>query len=228
VLHESLPPERRRKFEPWRANPLGAVIALRRFPVVLPLCAVLVLMRIAHDANPVVFNYYTMLKFHWTPSQVGNSLTVVGLVIAIGYSILPRMVNRLGSARAVYIGLGGAVVSFAGYAFSTAGWMIYVFMLPFALIAMVMPALNAIMSNEVGPSEQGELQGALTSLGGLTSVFAPLLLGNLFAYFSAPGAPFYFPGAAFLAAALCLAMAGLLFAAIRPDARAAATVPGAD
>lgn len=220
VLKESLPKEHRRNFELWRANPLGAVMALKRFPVILPLCAVMVLMRIAHDANPVVFSYYTMEKFGWTPAQVGYSLMAVGIIVAIAYSTLPRLVPKIGERRAVYFGFTGGAISFAGYAFSTKGWMIYLFMIPFGVMAIAMPAINAIMSREVGPKEQGELQGALTSLGGLTSVISPLFLGNLFAYFSDRHAPVYFPGAAFLASALCLVLGAILFAVIRPVARA--------
>lgn len=228
VLKETLPKENRRKFELWRANPLGAVLVLRRYPVVLPLCGVLVLMRLAHDANPVVFSYYTMLKFHWTPAQVGASLMAVGVVVSVAYSILPRLVPRLGETRAIYIGLAGGAASFAGYAFATQGWMIYAFMLPFGLVALVMPALNSIMTKEVGPKEQGELQGAITAGGSLTSVFAPLLLGNLFAVFSDPHAPVYFPGAAFAAAAIFMVLAAILLAIIRPEARKAASPQSAE
>ena len=71
VLKESLPKESRRKFELWRANPLGALVALRRFPAMLGLFGVTILMRLAHDANPVLWTFYTMLKFHWSPRQVG-------------------------------------------------------------------------------------------------------------------------------------------------------------
>jgi DHA1 family tetracycline resistance protein-like MFS transporter len=220
VLKESHGGGNRRKFELWRSNPLGALLVLKRFPIILPLCAVLVLMRIAHDANPVVFSYYTMEKFGWGPKEVGWSLVAVGIIVTIGYSTLPRLVSRIGERNAVYIGLLGGALCFTGYAFSTAGWMIFIFMVPFGLMSLAMPAINAIMSNEVGPKEQGELQGALTSLGGLTSVVAPLLLGNLFAFFSSRQAPVYFPGAAFLASALCLVLAAVLFAVLRPVTRA--------
>jgi multidrug resistance protein len=74
VLKESLPPGKRRKFEFWRANPVGSLIALRRYPAVLGFVAVLVLMRLAHDANPVIWSYYVYLKFHWTTEQLGLAL----------------------------------------------------------------------------------------------------------------------------------------------------------
>jgi len=220
VLKESHLHENRRTFEIWRSNPLGALLVLRRFPIILPLCVVLVLMRIAHDANPVVFSYYTMEKFGWGPKEVGWSLVAVGIIITIGYGTLPRLVPKIGERNAVFIGLMGGALSFTGYAFSTVGWMVFVFMVPFGLMSLAMPAVNAIMSKEVGPKEQGELQGALTSLGGLTSVVSPLFLGNLFAYFSSRNAPVYFPGAAFLASALCLVLAAFLFTLIKPVTRA--------
>src|SRR6201992_2740011 len=88
VLKESLPLASRRKFEIWRGNPLGAVLALRRFPAMLALFGVGVLMRLAHDANPVIWTYYTMLKFNWSPVQVGYSLMVVGAMLTLVFSFV--------------------------------------------------------------------------------------------------------------------------------------------
>ena len=213
VLKESLPYNRRRKFEWWRANPLGAVLALRRFPAMLGLFGVIVLMRLAHDANPVIWTYYTMLKFNWTPSQVGYSLMVVGAMMTVVYSFLTRIIiPRIGESRSVFLGLACGAIGFMGYAFATHGWMLYASMAVWVLMALSGPSLNAIMSRQVGPDEQGELQGALASLGSLTSVAAPPILSNLFGYFTSAAAPVYFPGAAFLAGSVCLAMSALLFA----------------
>jgi DHA1 family tetracycline resistance protein-like MFS transporter len=86
----------------------------------------------------------------------------------------------------------------------------YAIMVPFALGGLAGPALQGIISNQVAPNEQGTLQGSLTSLMSLTSIFGPLLMSNLFGFFTSDAAPFYFPGAPFLAGAL-LALAGLLF-----------------
>ncbi|MDE2134840.1 MAG: TCR/Tet family MFS transporter [Alphaproteobacteria bacterium] len=223
VLAESLPKESRRKFEIWRANPLGALVALRRFPFVLPLCGVIVLMRIAHDSNPATWTYYTMLKFHWTTAQVGYSLMAVGAITALVYGGLTRVaIPLLGEVRAVYLGLAAAATAFAGYAFATEGWMLYAWMVVGSLAGLAAPALSAIMSKEVGPTEQGELQGAIASVGSLTSVGAPLAMSYLFAFFTSRAAPFYFPGAAFLAASLCVVLAAAVFAWVRPETTAAA------
>lgn len=221
VLKESLKPEHRRKFEPWRANPLGALKALRRMPgIALPL-VVYVLMRLAHDANPAVYSYYVTFKFHWTPAMIAWSLAAIGVLLAVVYGGLVRVViPRIGENASVYLGLVSGAIGFGGYAFATEGWEMYAFMVPFALIGFVMPALSAIMSKMVGPGEQGELQGALACVGGLTSIVSPPALTGLFAYFSGEHAPVHFPGAAFLAASLCLVAAAALFTRMRASGEA--------
>ena len=223
VLKESLPMERRRKLEWWRANPLGALVALRRYPTLIGLVGVVVFMRLAHDANPSVFTYYTMLKFHWSPRDVALALGAFGVLMAGVYGFLPRLlVPRIGETMAVVLGLTFQTIAFAGYALATTGWMMFGWMAVWTLQGLAGPALSAIQTKLVPPNEQGELQGGLACVGGLTSIAAPALLTNLFSYFTGPSAPVYFPGAAFLAAAICAALALLLFVASQPRLRAAA------
>jgi DHA1 family tetracycline resistance protein-like MFS transporter len=222
VMRESLARENRRAFEIWRANPFGAVAALRRFPMVFGLMGVFVLIRIAHDANPSVWTYYTMLKFHWTTRQVGLSLMAVGFLTSIVYGLLTRVIIPwIGERRAVYAGLISGATGFAGYALATQGWMMFGWMVLWSFIGLAVPALTAIMSRQVGPDEQGELQGALSCLGSLTSIAALPTMSYLFAWFTGPEAPVYFPGAAFLAASLCVLLAAAAFRRMQPAARPA-------
>ncbi len=211
VLKESLPRAERRPLDWRRANPLGALVAIRKFPAVFGLVGVLILMRLAHDANPAIWSFYVYLKFHWTKLDVGFAMAFMGLAIALVYGVLTRIaIPRLGEARAAYLGLICGALGFAGYAFATQSWMMYGWMAVWAIMGLAMPSLNAIMSKQVPANAQGELQGALGSIGGLTSVVAPPLLTNIFGYFTSAAAPVYFPGAAFLAAGLMLALAALL------------------
>ncbi|HEX4178283.1 MAG TPA: TCR/Tet family MFS transporter, partial [Rhizomicrobium sp.] len=161
VLKESLPPERRRRFEIWRANPLGSLKALSRFPQLALLLAVLVLAQFAHDSLPSTWSYYTMLKFGWGPGDVAWSLVAIGVLMAFSFAVLPRLVvPRLGERGAVYLGFAFGAASYLGYAFAANAWMFYAWMIPFTLGSVGGPALNAIMSHSVPATEQGELQGA--------------------------------------------------------------------
>ncbi len=224
VIKESLAPENRRTFDLARANPLGSLLALRHFPVILWVCAVLVLMRIAHDANPTIWSFYTMLKFGWSPAEIGYSLIAVGVLTSLVFAFVTRLlIPRIGEWNAAYVGIFCGAIGFTGFGFAWAGWVMYAFMIPWALMGITMPALTAIMSREVGADQQGELQGALASLGGITSAIAPVLLAHLFGYFTSESAPVYFPGAAFFAAGLCLIAAFflLLFSPLRQHSRVA-------
>jgi DHA1 family tetracycline resistance protein-like MFS transporter len=213
VLKESLPLERRRAFELWRANPMGSLLAIKRYPMIIGLTGVIVLMALAHDANPATWTYYTMLKFHWTPAQVGYSLMGVGILVALVMGVLTRIaIPRIGETMAVFFGLFAEAVGFLGYAIATQGWMLYAWMVVWSLSGLANPGLQGIMSRQVPADEQGELQGALASVRSLTSVAAPLLLTRLFSWFTGPNAPVYFPGAAFVAAALCCVGAIVVFA----------------
>jgi MFS transporter, DHA1 family, tetracycline resistance protein len=219
VLKESLPPERRRKFEVWRANPAGALRALGRFPMMFGLLGVGVLAQLAHDALPATWTYYTMLKFGWGPGDVAISLMVVGALTAVSFGVLPRLVvPRIGETNAVYVGLFCSALGYAGYAFSGAPWMLYSWMVVWSFGGVGGPALNAIMSKLVPVDEQGELMGARASMDSVTSIVAPLLMTNLFAYFTSGRAFIYYAGASFLAAAMFELGALGIFARTKPHA----------
>jgi DHA1 family tetracycline resistance protein-like MFS transporter len=203
VLPESLLPENRRRFDWKRANPLGSLRHLTKYPVLKKLTVPYVLIFIAGHANQSTWTFYTIEKFHWNETWVGYSLGAVGIAIAAVQGGLIRVViPRLGQQRSAYAGLIFYTVSFILFAFATEGWMMFLFIIPSALGGFTVPALQGIVSTQVPADEQGELQGTLTSLISLTSVFGPLLMTYLFAQFSKPDAMVYFPGAPFLAAAV--------------------------
>jgi len=118
---------------------------------------------------------------------------------------LVRIVNpKIGNEKSIYVGLGLYALGLLLFAFATQGWMMFVFLIPYCLGGIAGPALQSIISGHVPPNEQGELQGALTSLMSATSVIGPLLMTKLFAYFTKEEAPVYFPGAAFFLGALLM------------------------
>ncbi len=213
VLPESLAPESRRTFSMRRANPIGALLQIRNYPMVFGLLLVMIPFRIAHDANPAVWSYYTLHKFGWSAADVGWSLFAVGAGIMFVNAVLvgPAM-KTLGERGAVWVGFTGMALGFGIFAFATEGWMMYVGILPFALVGIAQPAIRGMMANRVPADSQGELQGTTSSVMSLTMVFSPILMTELFYRFSAEDAPIHFPGAPFLAATLLLLAALGIFA----------------
>lgn len=213
VLPESLPKESRRSFDIRRANPIGALLQMRRFPALLGLMAVLIPYQIAHNANPAVWGYYTMHKFGWSVSDVGWSLFVVGATIMFVNALLVGpTIARIGEKGAVFLGFSAMSVGFFIFAFAMESWVMFLGIFPFALVGVASPALRGMMANQVPADAQGELQGALSSLMSLVMIGSPLLMTNLFHRYSREGADINFPGAPFLAAALLAILAMGLFA----------------
>jgi DHA1 family tetracycline resistance protein-like MFS transporter len=203
ILPESLTPENRRPFDWKRANPVGSLRQLGKYPVILGLVGALLLIQIAGHANMSTWTYITMEKFRWGSFEVGMSLAFVGLVSGIVQGLLSRkIIPALGANKSVTWGLFMYGVGFVLFAYATQGWMMYAFMIPFGLGGIAGPALQSIISNQVPPNAQGELQGGLTSLMSLTSIIGPLVMTNLFSYFTQENAPIHFPGAPFLLGAV--------------------------
>lgn len=222
VLPESLPPEQRRPFVFARANPVGALRQMRHYPIVLGLFIPMALYLIAHDANPSTWSFYTMLKLGWTERDVGLSMGAVGLAMAVVQAgLIGVILERFGDRMAVIGGYAMMAAAYFGFAYATASWMMYAFIVPFALGSIVTPAIRGILANQVPADAQGELQGAIASLNSLTAIGAPLLMTQLFGYFTANDAPLYFPGAPFFLAGLLVVLSLVLFARIMAGVRTA-------
>lgn len=205
VLPESLPPERRRGFEWRRANPLGALLHMRRHPMVPGVLAALFLWMVAHQVMPATWAFFTKLRFEWTEALIGASLAVAGAVMALSQATLLRaFVPRLGERGTALTGIAVATTGYVGYATATHGWMMFAWLSTWLFGAMVMPSTNGFLSKQVPRDSQGELQGAVACLFSLSSIVGPPLMSHLLRRFSSPAAPVRVPGAAFLAsAALC-------------------------
>ena len=203
VLPESLKKENRRAFDWNRANPLGTFNQLWRYPVVLGLVFAYFFYMMGHHSLPSVWSYFAIEKFDWSSRDIGISLGAVGVCMIVVQAWLIRYVlDRFGTGRTAYIGLVATILSFVGYALVPYGWMIYGIIVLGAAQGFVAPSVQALMSGRIPPDAQGELQGALASVSSLVSILSPPFMTQTFAYFSAGGAPLYFPGAPFIAAAL--------------------------
>jgi len=211
VLPESLAPEHRRAFSLRRANPFSSLLNLGRHPLVLGLTSTLVCATLAQHMLQSIWALYGQARFGWSEREIGISFTVVGVAAALVQGGLVRaIIPRLGERRSLVLGMAVGVLGFAAYGAVPQGWMMYVVILPAAIAGIAGPAIQALISREVGPSEQGEVQGSLSSLGSVMAILGPLIGADLFARFSPPDAPVRIPGAPFFVAALLNAFALLL------------------
>lgn len=208
VLPETLAPDRRRPFQLARANPIGAFRALRDNRLVPPLFFAVTLYFVAHDVNPSTWTYYVLHRFQWSTAEIGLALAAVGLSSAlVSGTLVGPVVRRFGELSAATAGLALAALSFFGYAFASTDWMVFPCIVIGAFMGLVMPALRGLLSRTLPPEQQGELQGALSSLMGLTAIFAPVLMTQTFSIFSASDAVLPFPGASFFLAGCCALIA---------------------
>jgi len=217
VLPESLPPERRSARIDWsHANPLGALVLLRRYPQVFALAAVFFLLALAQFSINSTYVLYTDFRYGWGPQIVGYTLALVGLCTAIVQAGLVRkLMPKLGERRMILAGLSFAAIGYLVMCFAPDA-AIFVAGIPFLCLGgLAGPPAQSLVTHQVDPHEQGRLQGALTSLQSLAGIFGPALFANLFALFISDHAPVkHLPGVAFALAAV------LVFAALLTTAYA--------
>jgi DHA1 family tetracycline resistance protein-like MFS transporter len=206
VLPESLSKDNRRAFEWKRANPISSLKNLRKYPVVSGLVISLVITFIASHAVQSNWSFYTMYKFNWTAEIVGYSLAVVGVLVAFVQGFLIRkIIPRLGQVKSIYLGMSFSALGLLLFGLASESWMMFAFLIPYCLGGIAGPSIQGVISSQVPANEQGELQGALTSLMSLCGVFGPLLMTNLFAFATAKNSTFHVPGAPFFLAS-CLTL----------------------
>ncbi|GAB3007815.1 tetracycline resistance MFS efflux pump [Niabella terrae] len=205
VLPESLKPENRRAFDWKKANPVGSLQFFLKNRQITGLVLAFGCIYLAAHAVQSNWSYFTMYVFNWTERQVGISLTIVGVLVGLVQGGLIRVVNpRLGDARSTYLGLLLYTVGLVLFAFASAGWMMYVFLIPYCLGGIAGPALQSLITRYIPANQQGILQGSLTSLMSLTSIIGPFIMTRLFYYATLEDSRWHFPGAPFLLGALLM------------------------
>jgi DHA1 family tetracycline resistance protein-like MFS transporter len=211
VLPESLAPENRRSFQWSRANPIGSLLALRRYPVVFGLAGTSFLINLAHQVFPATWVLYTSYRYQWSVGQTGLSLALVGVMAAVVQGGLTRViVPKIGERRAVVIGLSIAVVIYLAYGLAPEAWMVYVIIVIGSFSGIANPAVQGLISRNVRADEQGSVQGALASLGSVAGIAGPPIAAGLFSYFIGPSTPIHLPGAPYFLGSLLVFVALLL------------------
>jgi DHA1 family tetracycline resistance protein-like MFS transporter len=214
VLPESLPKERRTPtIELHGAHPFGTLKLLRRQRQVFGLAVVLFLVYLAHYVLQTVFVLYADYRYGWGPQAVGYVLMLVGGSDAFVQAVLTgKLAPRLGERRVLLAGLVFGIGAFLVMGLANNGRVFLLGIPLMALWGLAMPPIQSLMTQQVDPSEQGRLQGAIGSLGSFAGIFGPYLFAQIFALSIAPSAPFHVPGIAFVFSAV-LMLAALVIAA---------------
>ncbi len=208
VLPESLAVNNRRKFEWGRANPLGAFRRFARFPEIRWLILTLMFFSFAHMVYPSTWNFHADGRYGWGSGQIGLSLMTFGICSAVVQAVLIRhFIKRFGERQTAIFGLVINFVSFIGFAFASNGVLLYLWIPIAALGAITGPSIQSIMTSRINPQSQGELQGANASVQAIANMLSPIIMTQVYSFFSRPQAPLRFYGSAFLLAAMLTAIA---------------------
>ncbi|MFY9925618.1 MAG: TCR/Tet family MFS transporter [Opitutaceae bacterium] len=221
VLPESLPPENRRPFSWKRANPVGSLLALRRFRGVVDLAWMYFIFMFGNTMLQSIWVLYTGYRYHWTTMQVGLSLTFIGVMaVVVQGGLVRRIIGFTGERKGLVVGLVISAAIMAAYGCAGQGWMIYGLVVVGAFGGITGPAAQALITKHVPPNEQGAVQGSLSGLTSLAGIFAPVFGAWSFGKCIADGARWHLPGIAFFeASVLMVAALGLAIRSFRIERR---------
>ena len=208
ILPESLPPERRAGFSWRRANPFGSLMLLRSQRHLTGLAIIGFLSNLAHAVLPSVSVLYMTYRYGWDQQTVGLTLAGVGLcAMVVQGTLIGPVVGRLGEGKSLIAGLLFGVAGFSVFGFATSGIAFWSGIPLMALWGLASPSMLGLMSRRVGPSEQGQLQGANSSIMGIANLLGPGLFTQAFAIAIGAGSAWHLPGAPFVLAAALLVVA---------------------
>jgi MFS transporter, DHA1 family, tetracycline resistance protein len=226
VLPESLAPALRRPFDWRRASPVGSLHLVMANRNLARLALAWGSIWFALGALQSTFVLANEVRFGWDTRQNGLALAVAGLGSAIVQGLLVRrVVPALGERRAAII--GGLIVA-GGYlciALAPFGWVVLLGIVLQSVGAITSPAIQGLVSASAAADRQGETQGALSSVQGLTAIASPLVASHVFSLFTGAEALVLLPGAPFVVSVLAYGLAIWAIAGVRPPPALVAAQP---
>ena len=217
VLKESLKIKNRREFMWYRANPIGAILDLRKFEGIYSLLLVFLLFTIGTSIYAAIWPFFTVERFSWSPGMIGISLTIYGVCFAIVQGVLVRPAIKIwGEKKTIIMGFCFEFSAMVTFAFLTDG-KILIILIPLASLGVLaQPAIQAILSKSVGDDRQGAIQGVASSLNAIAMVITPITMTWILAVFSDKTAKYYFPGMPFLFSALMVLLCLFILSRRKP------------
>jgi MFS transporter, DHA1 family, tetracycline resistance protein len=216
ILPESLPRDRRAKFRWKSANPIGALYLLRSDRILAGLSLSNFFAQLAHAVLPSTFVLYATYRYGWDSKTVGATLAMVGIcaMLVQGAGIGP-IIKLFGERLALLLGLLCGAAGFLIFAIAPTGPLSWLGIPVMSLWGVSGAAIQSLMTKQVAPDQQGQLQGANTSVQSVSQLLGPFLFTLTFAYFIGATTPRHLPGAPFfLASALVVLAFGIAAAAL--------------
>jgi DHA1 family tetracycline resistance protein-like MFS transporter len=205
VLPESLPRDKRMSFAVRRANPIGSVGLLRSHRELMGLTTVNFIGNVVHEAYPTIFVLYAMYRYGWGDRAVGLTIATVGVSSAIvGGVLIQPVVARFGERRTMLMGLVFGAIGFAITGFAPTGLIFWIGVPINALWGLYGPPMQGLMTRRVAATEQGQLQGAQSSVRGIAMMLGPGIFTGVFAAAIGGWREWGVPGAPFILAAIML------------------------
>jgi DHA1 family tetracycline resistance protein-like MFS transporter len=199
VLRESLPKDRRAPFSLARANPLGSMRFLAAHPRAIRGLLVYFIDQLASFPLNSILVLYTSYRYHWGSRDIGLMLTVLALAaMAVQGLAAAPVVARIGDRGAVVVGFAFAAVGMAILGLARDGVVFWIGLGVTIISSMAIPGLQAMLTKAVGPTTQGELQGAMGGAFGLSRLVGPLVFNTTFAWSLDAGKGLGLPGLAIL------------------------------
>jgi len=212
VLPETLPNNKRRKFEWRRANPFNALMRIKNLPMIGNMMFVVLIYSTASNVYPSIWSFFTIERFGWDTKMVATSLAFYGICAAtVQVVALGAMIRKFGVERTSTIGMVISIGALIFLSVIDSTLLIFLGMPICALGAVVSPALQGMMADQVDDDSQGELQGVFASVVAISAILSPLIMSFTFQQFTKQNAVYYLPGAPFAAAALLTIAALIVF-----------------
>ncbi len=212
VLPETLPNNKRRKFEWRRANPFNALMRIKNLPLIGNMMFVVLIYSTASNVYPSIWSFFTIERFGWDTKMVATSLAFYGICAAtVQVVVLGAMIRKFGVERTSTIGMVISIGALIFLSVIDSTLLIFLGMPICALGAVVSPALQGMMADQVDDDSQGELQGVFASVVAISAILSPLIMSFTFQQFTKQNAVYYLPGAPFAAAALLTIAALIVF-----------------
>lgn len=212
LFKETLAPQRRRAFDPRRANPLGSILRMARVPLVIGCLTTVFFMQLASQAQLSVWAFYGTAKFGWSPVAIGLTVTLFGVLLGLAQGVFAgRAIARFGPVRTAVISLCFGLPCFLLLAFAPTTGVAIAGIAVGSVTGLCFPAMQQLMSQRIGEDAQGELQGSIASTISLTAIIGPPVMTGLFAAY-ADGEGIVFPGAPFILSAVLITLAVVILA----------------